>query len=79
MKIDTGYMMAVASSTCRLGLIALCVALGLIITRLGHSDCFPGQPGACRGQDEDRQRVDRRQIEDKEGVLMILHQGTARN
>lgn len=72
MKIDTGYMMAVASSTCRFGLIALCVALGLIITKLGHSDCYPSYPRVDSCRTADGWREDRGQIEDKQGILMIL-------
>lgn len=54
MKIDTGYMMAVASSTCGLGLIALCVALGLFAIRLGHSGCFLSYPRTDRDRIADR-------------------------
>jgi len=53
-KIDTGYMMAIAPSTCRFGLIALWVVLGMFVTGLGYGDCYPR---ADRSRTAERQRA----------------------
>ena len=55
--------MAIAPSTCRFGLIALWVVLGMFVTGLGHSACYPE---ADRDRTAERQTAHSRQVE---GIL----------